>query len=168
MTRKIFLTISLLAVAWSTVGTASGEPSGGFVTGGGWITSPAGANIADTSLTGNAYFGFASSYKKGAAAPIGNTEFLFQVGDMNFRSSSYEWLAIAAGTRAQFKGEGTINGDALSPDGVVYKFMITVEDKEPDTFRIKIWYDYGGEVVVYDNGSDQAIAGGSIVIHASN
>jgi hypothetical protein len=35
-----------------------------------------------------------------------------------------------------------------------------------DTFRIKIWYeDNGSEVVVYDNGMDQAIAGGSIVVH---
>ena len=38
---------------------------------------------------------------------------------------------------------------------------------EPDTFRIKIWTeDEGGvETDVYDNGFDQLIAGGSILIH---
>jgi hypothetical protein len=34
-----------------------------------------------------------------------------------------------------------------------------------DTFRIKIWYKDGDEVVVYDNGFNQEIGGGSIVIH---
>jgi len=35
-----------------------------------------------------------------------------------------------------------------------------------DTFRIKIWWeDDAGEHVVYDNGMDQAIGGGSIVVH---
>jgi hypothetical protein len=35
----------------------------------------------------------------------------------------------------------------------------------PDTFRIKIWAeDELGEPVVYDNGMDQAIGGGSVVI----
>ena len=37
----------------------------------------------------------------------------------------------------------------------------------PDTFRIKIWWeDEAGEHVVYDNGMDQAIGGGNIVVHA--
>jgi hypothetical protein len=44
--------------------------------------------------------------------------------------------------------------------------MITAEDGKPDTFRIKIWYeDSAGEHVVYDNGSQQALGGGSIVVH---
>ena len=44
--------------------------------------------------------------------------------------------------------------------------MITANDGNPDTFRIKIWYeDETGEHVVYDNGSQQALGGGSIVIH---
>ena len=36
------------------------DPSAGFVTGGGWIDSPAGAYTADPSLTGKANFGFVS------------------------------------------------------------------------------------------------------------
>jgi hypothetical protein len=36
----------------------------------------------------------------------------------------------------------------------------------PGTFRIKIWTETAGvETVVYDNGTDQAISGGSIVVH---
>src|SRR5204863_4620252 len=41
------------------------DPSGGFVTGGGWITSPAGAYVTDPTLTGKANFGFVSKYEKG-------------------------------------------------------------------------------------------------------
>ncbi len=63
---------------------------------------------------------------------------------------------VVAGSAAQFKGEGTINGQGS------YKFMITTDDDNPDTFRIHIWDDNG---TVYDNGSQQSLGGGSIVIH---
>ena len=49
-----------------------------------------------------------------------------------------------------------------------YKFMLRGRDLDAgDTFRIKVWYDdaSGDEVVVYDNGFDQEIGGGNIVIH---
>src|SRR5262245_6965392 len=39
------------------------------VTVGGWIDSPAGAYVADPSLSARANFGFVSTYKKGATAP---------------------------------------------------------------------------------------------------
>jgi hypothetical protein len=43
------------------------------------------------------------------------------------------------------------------------------DNKNPpddDTFRIRIWYEDGGsEIVVYDNGFDQAIGGGNIKVH---
>jgi hypothetical protein len=137
------------------------------VTGGGWIESPAGAYKPDGSLTGHANFGFVSKYKKGATVPDGNTEFQFQAADLNFHSDSYEFLVINQnGENAQFKGEGTINGDA-APTGAIYKFMIWAGDKDPDTFRIRIWEEdgAGNETDIYDNGFDQAISGGSIVIH---
>ena len=68
---------------------------------------------------------------------------------------------MVAGNKAQFKGEGTINGEGS------YKFMISADDDNPDTFRIKIWDEENGvEVVVYDNGSQQALGGGSIVVHS--
>ncbi|MCI0745858.1 MAG: PKD domain-containing protein [Verrucomicrobia subdivision 3 bacterium] len=147
------------------------DPNGGFVTGGGWINSPAGAYTANPSLTGKANFGFVSKYQKGASVPTGETEFQFKAGDLNFHSTSYQWLVVA-GARAQFKGVGTINGAGS------YNFLLTATDGEitggggADKFRIKIT---DGDVMVYDNvpgGSDdidlanpQTISGGSIVIH---
>jgi len=147
------------------------DPSAGFVTGGGWINSPEGAYPADTDLTGKATFGFVSKYQKGATVPTGQTEFHFQVADLNFHSSSYDWLVIA-GARAQYKGTGTINGMGE------YGFMLTAIDGQinggdgVDKFRIKIW-NKADDTVVYDNqlgASDTdnpvtALGGGSIVIH---
>ena len=66
---------------------------------------------------------------------------------------------------ARYKGVGTINGAGE------YKFMLWAGDGTgtdgADTFRIKIWYEngLGVETVVYDNGMDQEIAGGSIIVH---
>ena len=40
------------------------DPSGGFVTGGGWINSPAGAYAPNPSLTGRATFGFNTKYQR--------------------------------------------------------------------------------------------------------
>ena len=141
------------------------DPNGGFVTGGGRINSPLGAYTPDPDLTGKATFGFVSKYQKGASVPTGNTEFQFHVADMNFKSTSYDWLVIA-GSKAQYKGTGTINGAGE------YKFLLTAIDGAPDKFRIKIWDKVTGNVI-YDNmlgaaddaNPSTAIEGGSIVIH---
>ena len=148
------------------------DPSEGFVTGGGWIWSPAGAYEDDLDLEGKATFGFVSKYKKGATVPTGNTEFMFHAGDFEFHSSSYDWLVIA-GSCAKYKGVGTINGEGE------YKFMITALDGDSkdivDRFRIKIWTEdvLGGESIVYDNQRGESddstlsteLGGGSVVIH---
>jgi len=155
------------------------DPSAGFVTGGGWISSPVGAYRPDPSLTGKANFGFVSKYQKGANVPTGNTEFQFQAGNLNFKSTSYEWLVIS-GAKGQYKGYGTINGSGN------YRFVLTVEDGQvnggntaPDKFRIRIWSD-GTDLgtssgIVYDNqyGTDPladattVIGGGSIVVQSN-
>jgi len=142
------------------------DPSAGFVTGGGWIDSPAGAYMQDPALTGQATFGFVSKYKKGQSVPTGNTEFQFDVAELSFDSDTYEWLVVTqGGTNAQFKGSGTVNG-GLDPNGHEFKFMIWASDGTPDTFRIRIWWENNGtEVVVYDNGTHQPIGGGNVVIH---
>ena len=141
------------------------DPSAGFATGGGWFDSPEGAYIEDPSLTGKATFGFVSKYQKGANVPTGNTEFQFQAAGLNFHSSSYEWLVVTGGNYARYKGVGTINGEGE------YLFMLWAGDGTgtdgADTFRIKIWTEdaLGVESVVYDNGMNQAISGGSIIVH---
>lgn len=97
------------------------DPSAGFVSGGGWIDSPAGAYVPDPNLTGKANFGFVSRYKKGQSIPDGQTQFQFKTGNLAFESTSYEWLVIA-GANAKFKGEGTINGQGR------YGFILTATD----------------------------------------
>jgi uncharacterized repeat protein (TIGR03803 family) len=148
------------------------DPNGGFVTGGGWIQSPAGAYAADLALSGKANFGFVSKYQKGATLPTGETEFQLHFATFNFKSTSYQWLVVP-GAKAQYKGSGTING---SGD---YGFLLTATDGQinggggADKFRIKIWNKSTG-ATVYDNVpsatddldtvSPQAISGGSIVV----
>ncbi|MFO7698011.1 MAG: PKD domain-containing protein, partial [Anaerolineae bacterium] len=143
------------------------DPEGGFVTGGGWIDSPAGAYRPDLDLSGKATFGFVSKYKKGTTVPEGNTEFQFQAGGFNFHSTAYDWLVVSKDqVTAQFKGSGTVN-DGLDPNGNAYKFTLWAGDGSPDTFRIRIWWEDADAVEydVYDNGFNQAIGGGSIVVH---
>jgi len=155
------------------------DPSGGFVTGGGWINSPSDACHLTTGcngVTGKANFGFVSKYQKGANVPDGNTEFQFQAGNLNFKSTAYEWLVIG-GARAQYKGTGTINGSGN------YGFILTAIDGSingsggSDRFRIKIWDVSNPTVMLYDNQintTDDAglttpgtlLGGGSISIKA--
>jgi hypothetical protein len=81
---------------------------------------------------------------------------------MNFKSTSYDWLVATGSNYSKYKGIGTING------AEVYMFQIWAGDGTPDTFRIKICAETGGiETVVYDNGMDQPIGGGSIVAHTT-
>jgi len=153
------------------------DPSAGFVTGGGWITSPAGACYLATctgSTTGKANFGFVSKYitQKDKSSPVltGNTEFQFQAGNLDFHSESYEWLVVnQTGTNAQYKGTGRIKGVTG------YKFMLWATDGSNDTVRIRIWRETGSsEEVAYDNMGTGAggfsttpIGGGSIVVHTN-
>jgi PKD repeat protein len=143
------------------------DPSAGFVTGGGSIDSPVGAYKPDESLSGKATFGFLSKYKKGASTPEGRTEFEFRAGYLDFHGTAMDWLVVSKDqATAQFKGSGTVNG-GLDQNGNAYKFMLWAGDGEPDTFRIRIWWedDAGAEYDVYDNGFDQPIVCGNIVVH---
>jgi len=158
----------------SALTIAASDPTGGFVTGGGWIDSQPGASTQYPDATGKASFGFVSKYKKGADTPTGSTQFQFKAGDLNFHSDSYEWLVIA-GARAQFKGTGTINGEGE------YGFILTAINGEInggggiDKFWIKIW-EIGTETIIYDNQMEAddtadpttALGGGSIVIHTKS
>jgi len=144
------------------------DPSAGFVTGNGLIDSPAGAYPADPLVTGKASCGFVSKYKKGAAAPTGETQFQLRTAGLTFNSTAYEWLVVSGG-RAQFKGSGMVNGTAG------YGFILTAEDGAitggTDKFRIKIT---GPSDVIYDNQmgdpDDAALTtglrGGSIIINS--
>ncbi|MGH7175186.1 MAG: hypothetical protein ACREGR_02420, partial [Minisyncoccia bacterium] len=139
------------------------DPSAGFATGGGWITSPPGAcqNLAlCANAQGKGTFGFVSKYQKGATVPTGNTQYVFHDGNFNFASSSYQWLVVnQGGTNAQFKGTGTIDGQGS------YPFMIWATAGSPSTFRIQVTDPVSG-AIVYDTGT-QSLGGGSIIVHKS-
>lgn len=147
------------------------DPEGGFVTGGGWFNSPLGAYTLNPLASGKANFGFNSKYLPGAQVPTGNTEFRFKSANLDFHSTSYEWLVVA-GAQGKYKGIGNLNGDSN------YGFMLSARDSavsgggQYDAFRIKIWEISTGQII-YDNqlgDSDDAdvttqIGGGNVVIH---
>jgi hypothetical protein len=74
-------------------------------------------------------------------------------------------LRAGAGPLAQYKGSGTVNGAGN------FDFILTAKDSAIsggpviDIFRIKIWDKDAGNGIVYDNGTNQTVEGGSIVIH---
>lgn len=120
---------------------------------------------------GRANFGFNAQYNPGASEPLGNTQFTFKGGELNLHANDYEWLVVDPETHsARYQGSGRING-FMSPTGEPYRFMVWAQDGDAqatpaaDTFRIRIWYPDGGDVVLYDNGPDQEIGGGEISVH---
>ncbi len=172
-TVKVTITDKDGASTTATIMIAIYDPNAGYITGGGWLNVVAGSYTADPTLSGRANFGFNSQYKKGATVPTGETEFQFQVGNFNFKSTSYSWLVVS-GYKAQYKGTGSVNGEPG------YDFTLTAYDGQitgggsVDKFRIRI-VKSSNQQVVFDNritapeamdtADPQEIAGGSIVIH---
>jgi hypothetical protein len=145
------------------------SPSAGFVTGGGWITSPAGAYAASPSLIGKANFGFNVRYQSGSTVPTGQLEFQLPAAGLNFHATGFDWLVVN-GNQAQFQGSGTINGAGN------YGFLVTVLDggAGQKKIRIKIW-DKSSGAVVYDTQMGGAVTdlpltllgGGDLTIHSN-
>jgi hypothetical protein len=151
------------------------DPSAGFVTGGGWISSPSGAytptNPSNAGLVGQANFGFVSKYLPHGTTPSGNTEFDLKSANLNFHATGMAWLVVTdTDTKAYYAGTGTVNG------GSGYSFLVSVIDNGnhgTDRFRIKVSNTSTG-AVVYDNqfgaadsdSATQQISNGSVVIHS--
>jgi hypothetical protein len=153
------------------------DPDGGFITGGGWIYSPAGALATKPEAEGKANFGFVAKYKPGknsVGEVDGNTNFQFTNGNFHFKSSSHEDMSlVVSGAKATYRGIGTVNGTGS------HKFLVSAIDGDlpggggADKFRIKIYANGSSSEVLYDNqagASDNAdattiLGGGSIVIH---
>jgi|GEM_PF-4378648 len=145
------------------------NPTDGFITGGGWINSPAGA-LAGTTFAGKASYGFNAKYNPATGVSSGSATFDFPAGALSFASNRIEWLVVAD-AKAWIKGTGTVNGVSG------YSFQLSAVDSElngyrnMDTFRMQIWDQNGA--LVYDNQRNaarnapagQMIAGGSIVVH---
>lgn len=151
------------------------EANPGFVTGGGWIDSQAGActrTEACASVTGKATFHIVAK-NKDATAPHGHVTFTFNRGQIQFRSTRVDGFAID-GNRAEISGDGTLNG---TPS---YAFLLTVVAARTNgdtgaAIRIRIWDATTGHIA-YDTqpgadddaGPTTPLGGGSIVIHLSN
>jgi hypothetical protein len=144
------------------------NPSAGFVTGGGWFSTPAGAYTASPSLTGPANFGFNVKYHPGDAVPTGSFQFQFPAAGLSFQSTSYDWLVVN-GNVAQFQGSGTINGAGN------YGFRVTVLDggQGQSKIRIQVWDKSRGNAVLFDTQLGAAetalpttpLGGGNITVH---
>ena len=157
------------------------DPTGGWVTGGGWIGSTEGASWISsvaralpgtrrgamnmTSSVGKLTVALLARYEDGVT-PAGNAEFKLQLTTLDFRSTTLDWLVVT-GQTAYLRGRGTLNGNGD------HEFAVTlIDDPLGDAIRIRIWKRLTGEVV-FDNqpteDPDSAptlrMSGGSLEIH---
>ena len=58
------------------------------------MDSPLGSYVFDQTLTDQATFGFVSVYKAGSKMLTVKTDIVFYVADLNFYSTSYDWLVV--------------------------------------------------------------------------
>ena len=140
------------------------DPNDGFVTGGGWISSPAGAYPDDPLLTGKGEFSFDAKYVKNNPLPVGAVDYRIESAGLYFVGTGFDWLVVD-GESAWARGTGLFNG----VDG--YSFMLTVVDGS-DSFRIQIW-ELASGTLVYDSQPGDAefapattpLGSGKIMIH---
>ncbi len=143
------------------------DPTGGRLTGGGWVASPAGAVAFAPAAAGKLTFSLNARYEPGSSIPTGKAELKLNVGKLEFRSTSLDWL-VATEASAQLQGRGTVNG---SGD---YAFaVIVVDGQSTGAARIRIWDRVSGTILYdsrpgasFDESGVTALGGGSIQLHA--
>ncbi|TFG12203.1 MAG: hypothetical protein EU535_06465, partial [Promethearchaeota archaeon] len=143
------------------------EPSGDFVTGGGWIWDPSGSK-------GN--FGFNVKYKKNGL-PKGQAIYVYRAGDWEYiiKSNAWEGMAIDELENWSFfeakcvvQQYNSKTGELIWSEGN-YKFRIDVWDKnkdgENDVFQIRVYDKIG--LICHEAGFEPygILQGGNIVIH---
>jgi photosystem II stability/assembly factor-like uncharacterized protein len=148
-------------------------PEAGTAAGVGRFDSPAGAYVAEPTLTGPAQVAFVAALRRGATVPTGTTSFRFGGDRLRFASRRYDALSFSGG-RALLRGTGTVNrsGD--------YGFLLLAFDgdavtpRQADGVRIKIWRRSDLKVI-YDNapGPDELatskfrpLTAGSVTVRA--
>jgi len=132
----------------------------GMATGGGWFYAENSNNFVGNSPGGKATFGFVAKQKSGISS--GNLEFQYQADKINLKSSTYDWVTLAA-TQVMFEGIGTINGTGS------YKFRVRAVDGDKlgsgtDRFEIRIWTG-GGSFDSPTYRMEGNLEGGQIVVH---
>ena len=141
------------------------EPTGDFVTGGGWIVDSNG---------NKANFGFNVKYKKNGL-PKGQAIFVYREGDWEYIIKSNAWIGMAIfDNHSYFEAKCVVQrynsetGELEWGEGN-YRMRIDVwdgeEDDNTDVFQIRV-YDKNG-IVYYEAGFDPYghLMGGNIVIH---
>jgi len=119
------------------------DPSAGFVTGEGQVSSPAGADLPDPAAAGPALFVFVSRYNPGSTVPDGNLQFWFTAGNLRFRSIAMDFLVVTGQPRAIFRGDGLIN-NAQQCKFEVDAWDGSFQPGAVDAFGIKIYSCTGG------------------------
>ena len=116
------------------------------------------------SVSGKLTFVFVAGYQSSSASiPSGNAEFKLPLANLDFRSSTFDWLVVS-GSSAHLQGSGTMSGTGD------YGFSVVATDGAPaDGIRIRIWNRVTGRVV-YDNNPGVSnmdvtpLGGGSIQV----
>ena len=142
------------------------DPEAGFVTGGGWIDSPAGSLTASPTSSGKVTFGFSVKYLQGRLEPQGNLTVQLHEPGLTLKATSFQWLVVS-GALASFKGQGTLQNTAG-----VYGFMVTAVRDGSGQIRICVWNQATGAIVYdthpgeeLDSPAGNPVQGGSITIH---
>jgi outer membrane protein assembly factor BamB len=142
----------------------------GFVTGGGWLHSPANPALELMQQPGRAYFDLMAKYKKGDEHLVqGETQLRIENSHMVFRSTHHEAQSLVInGNHAFYRGHGTLEhrGERGQPvrDPRSFAFLVSATDadfgpgngrnKAPDLLRVMVWElnaDGSRGALVYDN-----------------
>ena len=157
--------------AWSAAATALlvvYDPSGGFVTGGGWIVpggpgSDPGDVLPGLDGVSRANFGFNVKYQKGSSTvPGGALQFHYNAGRLHLKSTAFDWLVVTNTSWAKFQGLATIDGAG----GALYPFRVEARDGSPDRLVLRVWAPSADPSVaeaLYKVSGD--VSGGEITIH---
>ena len=143
-------------------------PTTGFVIGGGWFQSPAGAISQSPQVEEKAILALRAVQRKEDEHPKGNATLTIPRANFRFVSRQHEWMSVNENT-AIIKGTGTLNRE----EG--FSYVISVMDngsgRDPeDNYRIIIRNSEGE--VVYDNQrganlyaeATMPIGGGNIIV----
>jgi hypothetical protein len=134
---------------WGNAGTGTTtvvvyDRDAGFLTGGGWFTSPSGALAGDPSSSGKAQFSVSARYAAGASRPDGSLT--LSTPGLTLASSGLDWLVVTGDT-ARLAGPATVGG------ATGYRFEATATDAATDAMRVVV-RDASG-AVVYDSGTQR-------------
>lgn len=131
------------------------DPSGGFVTGGGWVGL--GAEGSGDRLV----FSFVARYRKGDV-PEGRARLSAPTRGLELTSNRYEWLVLGEpGDEVRLQGLGTMEG--LEGE---HRFEIRIGEADGGaTLRVVVrdGADPGG--ILFDSGPGGAVEAGSVMVH---